>query len=282
MKILCFGKNGQVAKELFKTYADARFVSSNECNFLEPLKVKEFLESVLDKPDIIINAAAYTKVDLAEEEQDQALNINCNSIKILAEYCKANNIILLSFSTDYVFDGNGTEEYKELDASREDIFKPVNFYGFSKLEGERAIVNSGCKYYIIRTSWVYGDGANFVKTMANLITTKEEIKVINDQIGSPTYAGDIANAVFYILKNQLPFGTYHCTNEGFISWFEFAVKIKDILSTKYTKLANIIPVSSDVFKTKAKRPLNSRLKKEKLKDIVVPFEDSLTKYLTLL
>lgn len=282
MNIICFGKNGQVAKALREVYPNAKFFSSSDCNFLETSQVKDCLKNLKTPPDVIINASAYTKVDLAEEEQEQAFNINCNSVKIIAEYCKANDVILLSFSTDYIFNGAGNSPYEEANASDDQIFSPINYYGLSKLEGERAIINSGCKHYIIRTSWVYGDGANFVKTMVNLLKTKEEIKVINDQIGSPTYAGDIANAVFYILKNQLSFGVYHFTNKGFISWFEFAVKIKDILSKKYPKLANVVPVSSDAFKTKAKRPLNSRLKKEKLKDIIVPFENSLTKYLALL
>ncbi len=279
MNIVCFGKNGQVARGLKEVYPDARFVSSIECDFNFLSKLEEFLEN-LQNIDIIINATAYTKVDLAEDERENAMNINCHSVKVLADYCFQKNISLFHISTDYVFNGEGMQEYEEIEAQESHLFKPCNFYGLSKLEGEKAILNSKCKAYIMRTSWVYNEtGVNFVKTMIKLLTEREERNVINDQIGSPTYSPDIANAIKYIIENKLDFGTYHFTNGGFISWFDFASKIREFLAQKNPsqKLAKINPIPSSEYKTKATRPLNSRLKKEKLEDIIKPYETSLQK-----
>jgi dTDP-4-dehydrorhamnose reductase len=279
MNIICFGKNGQVASALREVYPEASFISSLECDFNLPLKLEEFLNTQA-KPDTIINATAYTKVDLAEEERESAININCHSVKVLADYCLKNNIPLVHISTDYVFNGNGNNEYPEISASNDEVFTPCNFYGLSKLEGERAILNSKCQHYIIRTSWVYNEkGVNFVKTIIKLLSQKEEINVIIDQIGSPTYALDIANAIKHILDKKLPFGTYHFTNNGFISWFEFALKIKELLlkNNPALRLASVNPILSSEYVTKAMRPLNSRLEKKKLENILIPFETSLEK-----
>ena len=277
--MICFGKNGQVASSLKELYPDAIFISSSECDFNFPSKVKEFLET-LQNAQVIINATAYTKVDLAEDERESAMNINCHSIKVLADYCFQKNIPLFHISTDYVFNGTGSDEYPEIPASNNTIFTPCNFYGLSKLEGEKAILASKCKAYIMRTSWVYNEtGVNFVKTMIKLLTEREELNIISDQIGSPTYAPDIANAIKYIIENKLDFGTYHFTNGSFISWFDFACKIKEFLAQKNPsqKLAKINPILSSEYKTKATRPLNSRLEKKKLEEIIVPFEVSLLK-----
>jgi dTDP-4-dehydrorhamnose reductase len=279
--MICFGKNGQVASSLKELYPDAKFVSSSECDFNFPSKVKEFLET-LQNAQVIVNATAYTKVDLAEDEMESAMNINCHSVKVLADYCFQKNIPLVHISTDYVFNGEGEGEYEEIPAEVSPVFKPLNFYGLSKLEGEKAILASKCKAYIVRTSWVYNEtGVNFVKTMLKLLTERDELNVINDQVGSPTYAPDIANAVKYILENKLEFGTYHFTNGGFISWFDFTCKIREFLMEKNPsqKLAKVNPIPSSAYKTKARRPLNSRLSKKKLESIIIPFETSLSRCL---
>lgn len=273
--IICFGRYGQLAMGLSKILPNARFVSSKECNFERPNEVVGFL-STITNVKYIINATAYNKVDMAEEEQEAAININCKSLEVIANYCKQNDIIFVSISTDYVFNGTGDEPYPEVDASEDVIFAPCNYYGHTKLEGEKAILKSGCKAYIIRTSWLYSEeGSNFVKTMVNLIKTKQELKVVSDQVGSPTYAPNLANAIKYILENNIPFGTFHFSDDGYVSWYEFACKIKDVLSKKYQNLANIMPVSSTEYQTKAKRPLNSRLEKVKLKEVILPLEQGL-------
>lgn len=288
MNIICFGKNGQVASAIAKVFPEAKFISSAECNFNMPSTVKTFLQENpfnFSHGDIIINAAAYTKVDLAEDEREEAMNINAISPGQIAGYCKENGLTFIHLSTDYVFDGKGNKAYEEMNANDSPIFTPCNFYGFSKLAGEKAILDSGVQGYIIRTSWVYSaQGTNFLKTIVHLLKTKDEIKVIKDQIGSPTYALDIASAIKHILIKKLPFGTYHFTNGGFISWFDFAEKIKEYMEKRQPqlKLASILPIETIEYKTKAKRPYNSRLQKEKLKDIIVSFEASLEKCLSSL
>ena len=254
-------------------HQDWQFVSSKECNFESPKNVDIFLNDLKQKPSIIINAAAYTAVDLAEEEHDKAMNINAKSVGIIAKYCKKNDITLFHYSTDYIFDGTKNGEY-----STNDIPNPVNFYGTSKLMGEQEIIKSGCKYYILRISWVYSQyGKNFLQTIIKLIQDRDEIQIVNDQIGSPTSAIDIANITMLILKKQMPFGVYHFTNEGFCSWYEFACEIIDIVKSfgLKTKIQNIKSIPTKNYPTLAKRPLNSKMNKGVLNDDLQPWKDSL-------
>ncbi|MEN9782452.1 MAG: hypothetical protein RL208_602 [Pseudomonadota bacterium] len=273
--ILVFGQNGQVASALKNTLKSATFVSSKECNFENSDEVENFLNNLNFKPQFIINTSAYTKVDLAESEQDKCLQINGNSVKMIADFCKKHDIVLIHYSTDYVFDGSGNDVFLE-----ENIINlnPINYYGYSKLLGEGCIQESGCKNYIIRISWVYSEiGSNFVKTMIKLMQEREELNVIHDQIGSPTYAGDVADVTLEFIKQKPEFGIYHFTNDGFISWFDFAIEIWNIIkndSRLNIKTTKINPILTQDYKTAAKRGLNSRLSKEKIiKNLNIKLKD---------
>ncbi len=269
MKIIITGSNGQLGselKEILKNHSD------KECYFLDrdslPLDQPERIEDILSsyEADFFIHGAAYTAVDKAESEQDLAEKVNHQSTAEIAKYCAANGVRLIAISTDYVFDGNSSTALKE-DAQVD----PINVYGLTKLKGENAILENDPNGIIIRTSWVYSTyGNNFVKTMIRLMSEREEISVINDQIGSPTYAHDLAKAIVDIINSGkwVP-GIYHFSNEGEISWFDFASAIKELkgLSCK------INPIPTTSYPTPAKRPAFSLLDKGKIKDVyglVVP------------
>jgi dTDP-4-dehydrorhamnose reductase len=227
------------------------------------------------KPEFIINCAAYTAVDDCETNKDLALRVNSQAVGYLAQTAKKIGAILVHISTDYVFDGKNRRGYEE-DAQE---FGPVNFYGESKLLGENLLKNLTDKHYLIRTSWLYGqNGSNFVETMLKLGKEKNEIKVVNDQFGKPTYTVDLAQQILYILNNNLPFGIYHVTNEtkaGGISWYEFAVKIFELkkLNTK------IIPCTSSEFPRPARRPEYSVLINTKL-PLMRDWQQALAEYLS--
>ena len=186
--------------------------------------------------------------------------MNAEAVKYLAETCKANNTTLIHISTDFVFDGTKGTPYTE-----EDLPNPINVYGASKLKGEQYIQEIMNNYFIIRTSWVYSEyGHNFVKTMLRLGTERDEISVVNDQIGSPTYAGDLAKAIMEIISAKTTsFGLYHYTNEGTTSWYDFA---KTIFEIKEIKI-KVNPISSNNYTTQAKRPMYSVLDKTKIKQV---------------
>lgn len=204
--------------------------------------------------DFCVNAAAYTAVDKAETEIEKAMLVNSEAVGNLAEICAANKIKLIHFSTDYVFDGESNEGYRE-DA----IPNPVNAYGKSKLLGEELIQRSGCEFAIIRLSWLFGDGKNFVETMLRLAAENPEIKVVSDQIGKPTYAKDLAEATKNLIQNWQS-GIFHLTNEGETSWFDFAQKIFELKKLP----VKVIPITSEEFPTPARRPKNSVLLNTKL------------------
>lgn len=212
------------------------------------------------KPDYCINAAAYTAVDKAESEPEKAQQINTNGAKNIAEVCKKHDTILLHISTDFVFDGSKKTTYTE-----QDIPNPTGVYGRTKLEGEIAILNTWEKHFIVRTSWVYSQfGHNFMKTMLRLASERDTISVVNDQIGTPTYAVDLANALLkIILSGKKDFGIYNFSNQGQCSWYDFAQKIFEINNISI----NLQSIPTSAFPTPAKRPKYSVLDKTKIKAV---------------
>jgi len=280
MKIVITGANGQLGSELKDLL---RNYSEKECFFLGrnqlPLDQTMIIQDVLAvyQPDLIIHAGAYTAVDKAESEQKLADQVNHLATEEIAQYCRVHGAKLIAISTDYVFDGNSDKALKE-DASVD----PINSYGLSKLRGEQAIQKWLPEGVVIRTSWVYSVyGNNFVKTMIRLMLERNEISVINDQIGSPTYAKDLAKAIIHIVDAaNWRGGIYHYSNDGEISWYDFAVKIREIrgLDCKI----NAIPTTA--YLTPAKRPRYSILDKSKIKaqyGVEVPnWEESLQQMLS--
>lgn len=226
--------------------------------------------------DVCINCAAYTAVDKAEDEPELAMLINAFAPKVLADACQKHNALLVHISTDYVFGGDAEEPYRV-----DDAINPQSVYGSTKAEGERLIRESGCNYMIVRTAWLYSSvGKNFVKTMLMLGDTKDEINVVADQKGCPTWAHDLAAALMALLdKNgkEPVHETFHFTNEGQITWYDFATAIMEI-GGKHCK---VNPITTDQYPTKAKRPAYSVLDLSKIKGfagIEIPFwRDSLMK-----
>ncbi len=223
------------------------------------------------KPDVVINAAAYTAVDDAESNKDIAYKVNGCAVGFLATVCKKTNALFVHFSTDYVFDGENHLGYKEDYPPKE----PLCVYGKSKLLGEKMILDIEPRYYLVRTSWLFGkNGKNFVETMLRLASEGKDIKVVNDQFGSPTYVKDLAEKVKELIESHRPYGIYHITNSGACSWYEFALKIFELSGLK----VNVKPVKSEEFKTAAKRPTYSMLINTKLPPMR-PWEDALRDYL---
>ena len=214
--------------------------------------------------DVIVNCAAYTNVEAAEDNFDLAKKLNTDAPDILAKVMKSVDGLLIHISTDYVF---GKEPYnKPCKENQEGT--PTGVYGFTKLNGETNIINSGCKYVIVRTSWLYSEfGKNFFKTMVDLIGSKDELKVVFDQVGTPTYAYDLASVIMIIIKNPV-YGIYNYSNEGVCSWYDFTCAIRDVMMKyrDYGKIANIIPCHSDEFPSKVTRPSYSVLDKTKIKE----------------
>lgn len=262
LKIIVTGANGQLGSELRDLLT---LESGYECYFLDrkqlPLDQVFIIQDILGmyQPDIIINAAAYTAVDKAESDKETADKVNNLACEEIAQYCRINNVKLISISTDYVFNGSSSVPIKE-----DEKTDPINYYGLSKLNGENVILKWCPDAIIIRTSWVYSTyGNNFVKTMIRLMSEKDQISVINDQIGSPTYAKDLAEAIITILKsNNWVSGIYNYSNEGEISWYDFAVEIKKIFNFN----CEIIPIPTIQYPTPAERPKFSLLDKAKIKE----------------
>jgi len=210
----------------------------------------------LHTPAYFINCAAYTAVDKAETEQEAAYTINAEAPGNIASLCKKNKTCLIHLSTDYVFNGQSTMPYKETDATQ-----PINYYGYTKCLGEELALQNNEQTIVIRTSWVYSKyGNNFVKTMLRLMNERAEINVVNDQHGSPTYAKDIAKAIMQIVSaKNFQKGIYHFSNEGIISWFDFACAIRQIKHLQ----CKVNPIASTAYPTPAKRPFYSGLDKNK-------------------
>ncbi|HTH31087.1 MAG TPA: dTDP-4-dehydrorhamnose reductase [Lacibacter sp.] len=261
--ILVTGSSGQLGKELQQLaddYPQYRFVFASR----DDLKLEVFglVENffIATKPQYCINCAAYTAVDKAESEEDLAMLVNGEAVGNLAEICKKYQTKFIHISTDYVFEGESETPYKE-----DDTTGPINTYGRSKLLGEQLCMKENAEAIIIRTAWVYSSfGNNFVKTMMRLMNERNEINVVADQVGSPTYAADLAKAMLNIISSgKWEAGIYHYSNEGRISWHEFALTIKEITGSK----AIVHPIETAQYPTPAKRPHYSLLNKAKIKSI---------------
>ena len=263
-QIVVIGKNGQIGSALVRLLGDrAVAFSHNDADFSNYEDATKAL-SVLS-PRVIINAAAYTAVDMAESEESEANKGNVAMPSNLAKYCFEHNIPLVHYSTDYVFSGEGNKPHTEDEAP-----SPINVYGKTKLAGEEAIRDSGCDYMIFRTSWVFDSyHKNFLNTMLHLGLEREELSVVSDQIGAPTYAPDIAEATIVALGN-FKTGTYHLCNKGETSWYDFALRIFEIAKEKNMelKIKRVNPITSAQYPTPAMRPLNSRLDCSRAKSIL--------------
>ena len=261
MRILLTGSKGQVGSALVPALAPLGEVSAFDRQGLDLLDLKSIGSKIQrEKPDIIVNAAAYTAVDRAEQEKDLAFAVNFRAVKELAREAKAVDALLVQFSTDYVFDGEKPAPYVETDAPN-----PLSAYGRSKLEGERAIAASGCRHFIFRTSWVYAPGGrNFVNAILAAAKTRPELRVVDDQRGAPTSAAAIAEAVARILSDaslaRKPSGIYHLSAAGETTWYGFA---KEILADAGLDV-RLRPVTTAEYGAAAPRPANSLLDNARL------------------
>ena len=277
MNILVTGCKGQLGTELQKIAGAEHhwfFTDVDTLDICNKAAVETCFEA--NSIEVCINCAAYTAVDKAEDEPELAMLINAFAPKVLADACLRHNALLIHISTDYVFGGNAHEPYKV-----DDPINPQSVYGSTKAEGERLIRESGCNYMIVRTAWLYSSvGKNFVKTMLMLGDTKDEINVVADQKGCPTWAYDLACALFRLIQlngNKPAHETFHFTNEGQITWYDFATAIMEIGG----KQCKVNPITTDQYPTKARRPAYSVLDLSKIKDYTgmkIPFwRESLVK-----
>ena len=288
MNILQFGRRGQVTMELLSRGAlrNHRIIAigQDEIDLREPERVGDAMRS-LPQVDCIINGAAYTAVDKAESEPDQAMAINAKSVAALADVCSSRGIPLIHLSTDYVFDGRKADPYLETDQ-----VAPVNAYGRSKAEGERLLRERLEHHVIVRTSWVYSQfGTNFVKTMLRAGREQDELSVVNDQLGTPTSAGDIAETCLTIAEALVhdqvadSWGTYHFTNAGETTWYGFARQIFQDASSWYGATPIVHPIPTSAYPTPAPRPKNSRLDCQKIETtfnvVRRPWPEALTEVL---
>ena len=258
MKILITGSNGMLGYDLNRVLADKHDLILTTSKTLDITNKKEVFEVIGDKkPDVVINAAAYTDVDGCEENKSHAFSVNGDGPKNLAEACLENDCKLVHVSTDYVFNGEASKPWLENDET-----SPVSVYGASKLKGEEGIVEVLDKYFIIRTAWLYGvNGKNFPKTMLELAATYSEVRVVYDEIGTPTYTFDLACAIAEVIETDF-YGIYHITNSGSTSWCEFSQYIFEIADCD----VKVIPVTAEEFKRPAPRPHYSVLENKKWKD----------------
>ncbi len=285
MKVFVTGVKGQlgydVMRELEKRgYNDAVGVDIEEMDITDRESVDRVISGV--NPDVVIHCAAWTAVDLAEDEdkKDKVHLVNAVGTENIAKVCKKLDCKMIYISTDYVFDGQGTRPWEP-----DDERNPLNVYGQTKYEGELAVEKWLEKYFIVRIAWVFGqNGKNFVRTMLNLGKTHDKLTVVNDQIGSPTYTPDLARLLVDMAESD-KYGIYHATNEGFCSWYEFACEIFKQASEydSVYKNVSVSPVTSDKYPSKAKRPSNSRMNKNKLTENgfekLPDWQDALRRYI---
>lgn len=284
MTTLVFGANGQVGTELLRTLAangavqattrSGRLPDGSACETAD-FDAPEALPALLDRiaPSRVVNAAAYTAVDRAEQDRDSAMRANALSPGVIAAWCAARNVPLVHYSTDYVFDGQGSAPYLE-DAQT----SPLGVYGETKLAGEDAIRASGAQHLILRTAWVYAShGANFLRTMLRVGAERDELRVVADQIGTPTPAALIADVTAQLLRQRTPdtSGTWHLTAAGQTSWHGFAEAIFEeaVSAGLLPRAPRVVPITTADYPTPAKRPAYSRLSIEKLQrefDVVLP------------
>lgn len=285
MKVFVTGVKGQlgydVMRELEKRgYNDAVGVDIEEMDITDSESVDRVITDA--NPDVVIHCAAWTAVDLAEDEdkQDKVHLVNAVGTENIAKVCKKLDCKMIYISTDYVFDGQGTRPWEP-----DDERNPLNVYGQTKYEGELAVEKWLEKYFIVRIAWVFGqNGKNFVRTMLNLGKTHDKLTVVDDQVGSPTYTPDLAKLLVDMAESD-KYGIYHATNEGFCSWYEFACEIFRQASEfdNAYKNVSVSPVTSDKYPSKAKRPSNSRMSKEKLTENgfskLPAWQDALRRYI---
>jgi dTDP-4-dehydrorhamnose reductase len=275
-KIIVLGANGQlgqtfeVASDDYKKH-DFKFLTSADTDITDTALTADKLNEL--EFDILINCAAYTAVDKAEEEKETAYEVNTKAVENIAKICNQKQAILVHYSTDYVYSGQSYKPYSEYDKTH-----PVNYYGQTKLNGENLAINNNPKTFVIRTSWVYSPfGKNFAKTMLRLFDKKDSLKVVADQIGTPTYTFDLVDATFNLLESQ-EYGVYNFSNEGVCSWYDFATSIAEV----FEKDIPISPIKTEQYPTPAKRPFYSVLDKSKYKNTTgktVPYwRDSLKQF----
>jgi len=268
--ILVTGGGGQLGRSIAKIQnlfpeLSFNFIDRSNLDLSDSKAIESFFKD--SSYDVIINCAAYTAVDRAESEPILADKVNHLAVMKLSEIANRKNAFLFHISTDYVFDGNNPKPYTEVD-----IVNPKNTYGITKLKGEHAFRSAGCKGAIIRTSWIYSEfGNNFVNTMLRLSKEKDSLSVVFDQVGSPTYAGDLALAILFLVKQSLEadsstsiddVATYHYSNEGICSWYDFAIAIFELSNIK----CNVVPIETMSYPTPASRPFNSVMNKARIKN----------------
>lgn len=268
MNILITGCTGQLGRSFRRAFLNldhncffTSFPEGEGADTLDITDADAVMSHIRDNDiDVIINCSAYTDVEKAEEDEDAAFAVNASAVANLASVAQATGTLLIHFSTDYVFDGKACRPYSE-DAPT----APANVYGRSKLAGEQAIVSSGCRYMIFRTAWLYSVyGKNFVKTMAGLTSRLPEVKVVCDQVGTPTYAQDLADSVVEIIEADMlsRTGIYNYTDEGVCSWYDLAKEVNDLMNHD----CNVVPCGSEEYPVKAQRPAYSVLNKKKFKE----------------
>ena len=276
LKFMVTGVNGQLGHDVTMQLKEIDFEviapGKDEFDLTNKEQVKKYI--IREKPDVIIHCAAYTAVDKAEDEKDLCYLVNVEGTRAIAEAAREINAKVAYISTDYVFDGSGKESHSE-----EKETSPVNYYGYTKEQGEKIVRELIDKHFIVRTSWVYGlNGNNFVRTMLKLAESRNEINVVSDQIGAPTYTKDLAEFIVNLIQTR-KYGTYHGVNEGHCSWYDFAKSIFN----KFGIDMRVNPISTKDYPTKAKRPLNSRLSKENTDkagiDRMPHWEDALTRFI---
>lgn len=256
MRLLITGANGQLGHALQDLLVDSEIdfivTSKEDFDLTDNIEIPLFIKHI--KPSMVIHCAAYNNVEKAEEDQAVCMQINFEATKAIAKACQDIDATLLYVSTDYVFNGK-----KMIPYDVDDQVDPLSLYGVSKAKGEEAVRSLCKKHFIVRTSWLFGDGENFVKTILQLITKRDKISVVCDQIGSPTYAPDLAKLLLKIIETDF-YGTYHATNEGSCSWADFAEAIIKLAGSS----TEIERIRAEEYSSKAKRPLNSQLSKRSL------------------
>lgn len=276
MRILVTGYNGQlgfdVVREGKKYGLEMVGTTSKELDITDEQAVTKYVEVL--KPDAIIHCAAYTAVDKAEDDQENCWNVNVNGTRYLANAAKKFDVKFIYISTDYVFDGQGENPFRETDNPN-----PIGYYGKTKYEGEKIVKQLLDKWFIVRISWVFGiNGNNFIKTMLRLSETRNQLNVVNDQYGSPTYTADLSKLLIQLIQSD-KYGIYHASNEGFCNWAEFAGEI----FKQANKKVEVQGISTEQYPTRADRPKNSRMSKQKLIDAgfepLPDWHDAVNRYL---